>query len=105
MGDSSNSTSWGSGLQQQNTTFVQHTLRPLVERVEAGMNTLLRSEGLPSGVFAKLSLDGLLRGDTQQRLEGYETGLRAGFYTINEVRDWEELPPLPEAAQEEAPSE
>ena len=105
VGDSSNSTSWGSGLAQQNTTFVQHTLRPLVERIEAGLNWLIQSEGLPPGIFVKLSLDGLLRGDTQQRLDGYETGLRAGFYTINEVRDWEELPPLPEAAQEEAPNE
>jgi phage portal protein BeeE len=70
-----------------------------VERIEAGLNWLIQSEGLPPGIFVKLSLDGLLRGDTQQRLDGYETGLRAGFYTINEVRDWEELPPLPEAAK------
>ena len=99
VGDSSNSTSWGSGLAQQNTTFVQHTLRPLVERIEAGLNKLISSEGLPPGVFVKLALDGLLRGDTQQRLDGYATGLASGFYTINEVRDWEELPPLPETAQ------
>lgn len=94
VGDASNSTSWGSGLAQQNTTFVQHTLRPLVERVEAGLDWLVRSEGLPKGVFVKLTLDGLLRGDTQQRLTGYQTGLAAGFYTVNEVRAWEDLPPL-----------
>ena len=105
VGDATNSTSWGSGLAAQNTTFIQHTLRPLVERIEAGLNHLLLSEGLPPTVFVKLSMDGLLRGDTQQRLEGYATGLASGFYTVNEVRAWEELPPLPDTAPQEAPNE
>lgn len=104
IGDASNSTSWGSGLAEQNSTFVQHTLRPLVERIEAGLNTLLLSEGLPPTAFVKLSVDGLLRGDHSQRISSYTAGLAAGFYTIAEVRAWEDLPPLPEV-EEEAPAE
>ena len=96
VADASNSTSWGSGLAQQNTTFVQHTLRPLAERLETGFNWLMRSEGLPKNTFSKLVLDGLLRGDTMQRLESYEVGLRNGFYTIDEVRAWEDMPALTE---------
>jgi HK97 family phage portal protein len=98
VGDSSNSTSWGSGLAEQNTTFVQHTLRPMVERLETALNFLVRSEGLPDSVFVKLTLDGLLRGDTSERLASYAVGLASGFYTIDEVRAWEDLPPLPEAS-------
>lgn len=105
VGDATNSTSWGSGLSAQHTNFVQHTLRPLVERIEAGLNHMLLSEGLPPGVFVKLSMDGLLRGDTQQRLEGYAIGLASGFYTINEVRAWEELPALADPPPKEAPNE
>lgn len=103
VGDSSNSTSWGSGLAEQNTTFVQHTLRPLVERLETGLNFLVRSEGRPDTVFVKLTLDGLLRGDTAERLASYQVGLDAGFYTIEEVRMWEDLPPLPKPEPDEAP--
>jgi HK97 family phage portal protein len=98
IGDASGSTSWGSGLAEQNTAFVQHTLRPLVERIESGFNFLLRSEGLPDGAFVKLSLDGLLRGSNSERLDSYTRGIAAGFYTVDEVRAWEDLPPLPKAS-------
>ena len=96
IGDATGSTSWGSGLAEQNSAFVQHTLRPLVERIESGFNWLLRSEGLPADAFVKLTLDGLLRGSNKDRLESYVAGIDAGFYTVAEVRAWENLPPLPE---------
>jgi HK97 family phage portal protein len=95
IGDATGSTSWGSGLAEQNSSFVQHTLRPLVERIESGFNWLLHSEGLPADAFVKLTLDGMLRGSNKDRLESYVAGIEAGFYTIDEVRAWENLPPLP----------
>jgi HK97 family phage portal protein len=103
LADATNSTSWGSGLAEQNTAFVQHTLRPLIERIEQGFNALLKSEGYPDHVFAKLSVDGLLRGSHKQRLESYAIGIQNGIYTVNEVRAWEDMPPLddPSAPTEE----
>jgi HK97 family phage portal protein len=104
IGDATGSTSWGSGLAEQNSAFVQHTLRPLVERMEAGFNWLLRSEGLPQGTFTKLTLDGLLRGSNKDRLDSYVAGLTAGFYTIDEVRAWENLAPISPTTEMENPN-
>ena len=61
LADASNSTSWGSGLAEQNLAFAQHSLRPWVERLEAGMTRLLVSEGVASRAFIRLNLDGMMR--------------------------------------------
>jgi phage baseplate assembly protein gpV len=44
--------------------------------------------------FIKFTLDGLLRADIEARNKSYSTGLQAGYLTINDVRRWEELPPI-----------
>lgn len=94
LADASGSTSWGSGLQEQNTAYVQHTLRPWVERVEEAFSWLMFSEGTPPGAFVKLNVDGLLRGDHQRRMGAYIQGIQYGIYSVNEVRAWEDLPPI-----------
>ena len=49
-------------------------------------------------MFAKLSIEGLLRGDYNDRMDGYVKGLQAGIYNIDEVRSLEDMPPLPDGA-------
>lgn len=100
LADASNSTSWGSGLAEQNVAYVQHTLRPWAERVETAFTWLLNSEGViqgrpTRGAFVKINLEGLQRGSYAQRFETYERALTAGIYTLDEVRAMEDLPPLP----------
>jgi HK97 family phage portal protein len=95
IGDASNSTSWGSGLAEQNIAFAQHSLRPWVERIETGLTALWHSEGGPPNGVLKLNMAAVLRGSTQDRYESYETALTNRFMTINEVRALEDLPPLP----------
>ena len=94
LADASGSTSWGSGLQEQNTAYVQHTLRPWVERVEEAFSWLMFTESLPPNAFVKLNVDGLLRGDHQRRMSAYTQGLNYGIYSINEIRAWEDMPPI-----------
>lgn len=94
IADSSNSTSWGSGLAEQNLAFGQLSLRPWIERIEDAHGRLLTTHGLPD-VFVKLNLDALLRAGTKDRYESHALGLGAAFLTINEVRRLEDLPPVP----------
>lgn len=95
LGDTQKSTSWGSGLAEQNVAFVQHSLRPWVERIEAALTYAMHTEGHPRAAFVKLNVDGLLRGDHERRMNSYAVGIAAGIYTVNEARAWEDLPPVP----------
>lgn len=93
IADASNSTSWGSGLAEQNLAFGQFALRPWIERIEDAHDRLLASEGLP-GVFLRLNLDALLRAAAKDRYEAHATGIAAGFLTVDEARELEDLRPL-----------
>jgi HK97 family phage portal protein len=94
VADASNSTSWGSGLAEQNLAFGQFSLRSWVTRIEAAHNRLLTSDGRRRD-FVKLNLDALLRASLKDRYEAYAVGLANGFLVPNEPRTWEDLPPLP----------
>ena len=94
IADASNSTSWGSGLAEQNLAFGQFSLRPWVDRIEDAHGRLLTTHGLPD-VFIKLNMDALLRAGTKERYEAHQIGLASGFLLPDEVRRIEDLPPLP----------
>lgn len=94
IADASNSTSWGSGLAEQNLAFGQFSLRPWTERIEEAHSRLLTSHGLPM-VFVKLNLDALLRASIQDRYATYKIGVEAQIDTINECRAKEDKPPVP----------
>jgi len=94
IADASNSTSWGSGLAEQNLAFGQFSLRPWIERIEDAHGRLLTSHGLPD-VFVKLNLDALLRASLADRYTSYQVGIETGFLLKNEARRLEDLPPIP----------
>ena len=76
-------------VEQNNIQFVVHTLRPYIEKIEYAYSTLL-----PNEAFLKFNVDGLLRGDYTTRIQGYSIGLQAGFYSVNDVRRFEDLRPV-----------
>lgn len=76
-------------VEQNNIQFVVHTLRPYIEKIEYAYSTLL-----PTDAFLKFNVDGLLRGDFTTRIQGYSIGLQAGFYSVNDVRRFEDLRPV-----------
>jgi HK97 family phage portal protein len=83
-------------VEAQNLSFVQHSLRPLLERIEQALSPLLpESDG-----FIKFNLDALLRGTTLERFDAYTKGLREGFLSLNDVRSYEDLSPLGEAGDQ-----
>lgn len=93
IADASNSTSWGSGLAEQNSAFGQLSLRPWVYRIEDGHDRLLSTHGL-STVFTRLNMDAVLRADTRERYAAYEIGIKNGFLLRSEVRTLEDLRPV-----------
>jgi HK97 family phage portal protein len=93
IADASNSTSWGSGLAEQNLAFGQFSLRPWIERIEDAHNRLLTTDGL-TDVFLKLNLDAMLRASLRDRYDSYAVGITNGFITVDEARRLEDLAPL-----------
>lgn len=103
IADASNSTSWGSGLAEQNLAFGQFSLRPWIERIEDGHGRLLATHGLPD-VFIKLNLDALLRASLKDRYEAGAIGIQNRFLLPNEQRSFEDMPPLPGGDSFDPPS-
>jgi len=94
LADASGSTSWGSGLHEQNVAFSQYSLRPLVTRVEAALTSIMRSEGI-AVAFAAFDLESMRRA-TNERWSTYSTAVQTGILSIDECRSYENLPALPD---------
>lgn len=87
--DTTNSTSWGTGIEQQSIGFVVYTLRPWLVRFEQRLSRLL-----PNPQYVRFTVEGLLRGDTAQRAAFYKQMWDIGVFSTNDIRRLEELPPV-----------
>lgn len=94
IADASNSTSWGSGLSEQNLAFGQYSLRPWTERIEEAHGRLLTIDGLPD-VFLKLNMDATLRASLKDRYDAYAIGIANEFLVPNDARRLEDMSPVP----------
>jgi HK97 family phage portal protein len=88
--DTDKSTSWGTGIEQQSIGFVVYTLRPWLLRFEQRITKILK----PEPVFARFSVEGLLRGDSKARADFYRRMWEIGAYSTNEIRALEDLAPV-----------
>ena len=94
IGHTQKSTSWGTGLEQQNIGFLIYSLRPYLSRIEQSIRRSLMNPVDRKTMTAEFKVEGLLRGDSQARMATYATGVQNGIYARNEVRAWENLPPV-----------
>lgn len=101
LADSSGSTSWGSGLQTFGEMFVRFTLTTWLSRVEQRFSAHL----LPRGQEARFVTDALLRGSATERASYYQTMHSIGAITLNEIRDREDMEPLPDTDEPEPPAD
>ena len=76
-------------VEQNNLQWISHSLRPILEKIEWAYSQLL-----PGNAFIKFNFNALLRGDLQSRATAYSIMLQQGAETINEVRKFEDLPPV-----------
>lgn len=95
IGHTQSSTSWGTGLEQQTLGFQKFTLRRRLKRIEQALEKqLLTAKDRAEGVSIEFNLEGLLRADSKARSEFYGKMTGIGAMTINEVRAFENLPPV-----------
>jgi HK97 family phage portal protein len=86
-------------VEAQNLSFVQYSLRPILERIEQSLSALLpESDG-----FIRFNLDALLRGTTNERYDAYTKGLREGFLSLNDVHAYEDMAPIEAGDQYRVP--
>jgi HK97 family phage portal protein len=95
VGHTEKVTSWGTGLEQQTLGFQKFTLRRRLKRIEQALEKqLLTPADRAAGVTIEFNLEGLLRADSKSRADFYNAGLQNGWFTINEVRALENMPPV-----------
>lgn len=80
-----------SSVEQNSLMFVKYCIRPIVEKIETSMSTLMSRYAGGERAYIKFSLDALLRADYATRNQGYSVGLQAGYYTVNDIRRFENL--------------
>lgn len=93
LGDVDRSTSWGTGIEQQELGYLTHTLRPHMVRLEQGISKDLLLDFERREYFAEHLVDAMLRTDLQTRMLAYAQAITNGIYTRNEVREKENLLP------------
>lgn len=96
------------GVEQSNRTYtnvemeslnlLKFTLGGHLARFEQAL-----SQQFPRGTWVKANLDSILRADTKSRYEAHQIGITSGFLTVDEVREIEDRPPLPEQPEPPAP--
>lgn len=80
---------------EQNALHLYKTvLLPWVTLIETNLSKLL-----PERRYVSMNPDAVLRGDLKSRYEAHEIAIRAGFLTVDEVRELENRPPLPKPVQ------
>lgn len=95
IGDVEKTTSWGTGIEQQQIGFVTYSLLQWLVRWEMEINDkLLTDKERSQGFFVEFLLDGLLRGDSKARAEALNIQRRAGIINSNEWRAKENMNPV-----------
>lgn len=94
VGHTTNSTSWGTGLEEQKLGFLTFTLQPWLHRIESEINRKLLSAPDRLRFFSNFNFEGLLRANSTARAEFYSKMTQNGIYTRDDCRNYENLPPL-----------
>jgi hypothetical protein len=82
-------------MSQDDLSLLKWTLSDPLVRFEQTL-----SLAFPRGTDVRGNLDATLRADTLTRYQSYEIALKNGFLDVDEVREYEHRPPLPEKQPE-----
>lgn len=83
-----------SNIEQGALNFASKTLVPECTEIERAFTLVLHSIGL-TDCFVQFNMDGLLRGSFADRMEGYRTAIFSGWFTRQDARIKEDMPPIP----------
>jgi HK97 family phage portal protein len=91
VGDVEKSTSWGTGIEQQNIGFVTYTIADYTNRIE---QRVTREIVDTRGQCAEFDLDRLMRGDTTERYQALNQAVGGPWMTRTEARIAEKRLPI-----------
>lgn len=84
----------GGATEQDKTNFVQYCLNPILKEFECALNRDLLLESEKGSFYFATDTSELTKGDIEKRFRAYETACKNGFMQIDEIRRWENMPPL-----------
>ena len=87
-----------SNITHQSLEFVMYSLMPWIVRWEQGLCKALFLPSERGKYFVKFSVEGLLRGDYETRMRGYQLAIQNGIMSVNEVRELEDMNPIAASA-------
>lgn len=83
-----------SSAEQADLEYIKDTILPIIRMYEQEFNKKLLSPQQKSNGFSfKFNLNGLARADMQTRGDFYFKGVRSAWFTPNEIRSLEDMPP------------
>ena len=80
-----------SNIEEQNIDFVNQTMLYWFKKWEQECNFKLFTPAEQKVLFCEILADGLLRGNTKARYEAYNIGRNAGFLSVNDIREKENM--------------
>jgi HK97 family phage portal protein len=84
-----------SNIEHQDIAFSKYAIRSWCKRIEEECDAKLFTLSEQGRYGIKFNLDGMMRGDSTARSNYYQKGVLTGYLTPNEVRNFENLPPIP----------
>lgn len=94
IGHGDKTSNWGTGLEQQNLTFLTYNLRPWLSKIEQSIRKNLLPASEKGRYFAEFNVEGLLRTDSAGRAAWYRAMTDIGAWAIDEVREKENMAPF-----------
>lgn len=87
--------STNNNIEHQSLEFVMYTMLPWFKRWEDNINMqLLTSDQRKAGYYVEFKADALLRGDIASRASYYAQGRQWGWFSVNDIRRLENMPPI-----------
>lgn len=81
-------------IEQQSLNYVIFALMPWLKRWEAAMRRDLLLPSERKQFYIEFNVAGLIRGDLKTRYEAYAIGRQWGWLSVNDIRRFENLPPV-----------
>lgn len=96
IGHIDKASSWASSLESLNQGFLTYAIAPVLMRLEQRMRVKLLSADQRPDYTVRFNVGGLMRGNVQEQNAAYATALQNGWRCADEIRDFEDEPPLPD---------
>ena len=91
-------------IEHQSIEFVTDTIVPWTCNLEEEANIKLFGRQQRGVVYTKFALNAMLRGDTASRYSAYATARQWGWMSVNDIRELEDMNPVPGGNQYLVPS-